>query len=46
MYELLTREVLFSKGDKEAKIIELIYELLGSPNNEIWPGVEQLPYYN
>ena len=43
--ELLTGEVLF-KGDKEARQLEIIYEVCGSPDKINWPEVEKLEYYS
>ena len=42
--ELLTNCPLFP-GDKEQKVLELIYEKCGSPSEKNWPGVSQLKNY-
>ncbi len=42
--ELLTLRPLFP-ADKEAKVLELIYEKCGSPSEQNWPGVTSLKYF-
>ncbi|ETO24215.1 hypothetical protein RFI_12945 [Reticulomyxa filosa] len=41
--ELLTGQVLF-QGEGEFKQIELIFECLGTPNDEIWSDYSKLPH--
>jgi len=43
--ELLINEILF-KGDKEPRLLELIYKLCGSPDPTNWPGCDKLRYFN
>lgn len=43
--ELLIREVLF-RGDKEARQIELIYQICGTPDELIWPGVKFYSFFD
>lgn len=43
--ELMTSVPLF-KGLKEAEQVEKIFEKLGSPTEENWPGVTALPFFN
>jgi serine/threonine protein kinase len=33
-------------GDVEERQIKLIYELCGTPNEEMWPGVSELRFWN
>ena len=40
--ELLRHEPLFP-GKTEAHVLDLIFNLLGSPNDDIWPGMHTLP---
>ena len=40
--ELLRHEPLFP-GKTEAHVLDLIFNLLGSPNDDIWPGFDTLP---
>lgn len=40
--ELLTRKPLFP-GNNEADQLDLIFQMLGSPNTEIWPDYKKLP---
>ena len=42
--EMVTHKVLF-KGDSEIDQLFQIFKILGTPNNEVWPGVSQLPDY-
>lgn len=37
---------LFFRADRETKILELIYERCGTPNDESWPEVRNLERYN
>jgi serine/threonine protein kinase len=37
--------VEFVKGDSEIDQLHLIFKAFGTPNDEKWPGVEQLPYW-
>jgi cyclin-dependent kinase len=39
--ELVNREILFS-GDSEIQQLLQIFKMLGTPNEEIWPGVGKL----
>ena len=43
-FELLTFRPLFP-AKKENDVIDLIYKICGTPNEEIWPGVSSLPYF-
>lgn len=42
--EMVNRHPLFP-GDSEIDEIFRIFRMLGTPNEEIWPGVSQLPDY-
>jgi len=42
--EIFMKKVLFH-GKGELNQIELIFELLGTPNEEIWPKVSDLPHW-
>eukprot|EP00826_Nyctotherus_ovalis_P021687 TRINITY_DN17041_c0_g1_i8.p1 TRINITY_DN17041_c0_g1~~TRINITY_DN17041_c0_g1_i8.p1 ORF type:complete len:228 (+),score=73.30 TRINITY_DN17041_c0_g1_i8:418-1101(+) len=42
--ELLTLRPLFP-GNKEHRVLELIYEKCGTPTEKVWPGVTQLRNY-
>lgn len=42
MAELLTKEVLF-RGQSEIDQLRKIYEVLGTPDEAIWPGFSRLP---
>lgn len=42
--ELLTLRPLFP-GNKEHRVLELIYEKCGTPTEKLWPGVTQLRNY-
>ena len=33
-------------GKKEQDQINRIFEIFGTPNNETWAGVEELPFWN
>lgn len=45
MAELLMRGPLFpGKNDKDQ--MDKVFELCGTPNDDIWPGCSALPYYN
>lgn len=41
MAELLTKKVLF-QGTSEIDQIDKIFNVLGSPNENVWPGYKQL----
>ena len=41
MAELLTRKPLFP-GQSELDQITKIFDIMGSPNDDIWPGYKQL----
>jgi len=41
MAELLTRKPLF-KGKSEIELINKVFELLGTPTDEIWPGFSEM----
>lgn len=43
--ELATRRPLFM-GDSEIDQIYRIFRVMGTPNDQIWPGYTQLPSYN
>ena len=43
--ELVSAKVLFN-GDSEIDQLFKIFQVLGTPNSEIWNGVEELPDYN
>lgn len=43
--ELLSDKPVFP-GKSEIEQINLIVELLGTPNDQIWPGVMNLPFFN
>ncbi len=43
-FELLTLKPLFP-GDKEPKVVDLIYQICGTPSEETWPGVSTLKYF-
>jgi len=43
-FELLTFKPLFP-GDKEARMLELIYQICGTPSEENWPGVTSMRYF-
>lgn len=43
--EMVTTRPLFG-GDSEIDQLFRIFRVLGTPNPEIWPGVERLPDYN
>ena len=45
IYEVCASNVLFS-GDCEEGQLRCIFRALGTPNNNIWDGVESLPNYN
>ena len=42
--ELLKHEPLFP-GKQEAQTLDMMYKLLGTPNEKIWPGFDTLPKY-
>lgn len=42
--EMLTAKVLF-KGNSEIEQLFLIFKFWGTPTEEEWPGISQLPYY-
>ncbi|VDD92556.1 unnamed protein product [Enterobius vermicularis] len=43
--ELVSARVLFN-GDSEIDQLFKIFQVLGTPTPEVWPGVEKLPDYN
>ena len=43
--EMATHKVLF-RGDSEIDQLFQIFRVLGTPNENVWPGVSQLPDYN
>lgn len=45
MAELALRRPLF-RGEGEYSQIITIFQIMGTPNERVWPGVSQLPYYN
>ncbi len=45
LVELLTKKPLFP-GKDEMEQIDLIFRVLGSPTEEVWPGWEELPLAN
>lgn len=42
--EVATKEALF-RGDSEIDQLFRIFRLLGTPSEEVWPGVTNLPEY-
>jgi len=42
--EMLSCQPLFP-GDSEIDELYKIFQIMGTPNDEIWPGVTQLPYW-
>lgn len=42
--EVSTKEALF-RGDSEIDQLFRIFRLLGTPSEEVWPGVSSLPEY-
>jgi cell division cycle 2-like protein len=44
MAEFLTKETLFP-GQSEADQIDRIFQLCGTPNEERWPGIDQLRFW-
>ena len=42
---MATHKVLF-RGDSEIDQLFQIFRVLGTPNENVWPGVSQLPDYN
>lgn len=44
-FELLTLHPLFP-GDRELKVLDLIYQICGTPSEETWPGVSSLPRFD
>ena len=44
MAEMVTKEALF-RGDAEIDQLFQIYKLMGTPNNDSWPGINDLPDY-
>ena len=42
-FELCKLRPLF-KADDEIKMIDCIFQTLGTPNDQIWPGYSELPY--
>jgi len=44
MAEIWSRHTLF-QGDSEIDQINKIFNVLGTPNEEVWPGWSSLPYY-
>jgi serine/threonine protein kinase len=45
LYQMITLEPAFP-GQSETEMVYLIFNLLGTPNNEIWPGVTELPWWS
>lgn len=45
MGEILSRKAMFPENE-EAKQLQRIYSICGTPNEEIWPGVRKLPLYS
>eukprot|EP01084_Bolivina_argentea_P016607 31059_1 len=45
LFEMATKKILF-KCASEIELLFTMYQLLGTPNDQIWPGVSGLPYYN
>ncbi|KAK9164839.1 hypothetical protein Scep_000030 [Stephania cephalantha] len=43
--ELVTNQALFP-GDSEVQQLHHIFRLLGTPNENVWPGVSKLPYWH
>ena len=44
-FELLTMSPLFP-ADREAKVLEMIYQTCGAPSEETWPDVSSLRYFS
>ena len=42
---MIQGDALF-KGETEIDMLLQIYKVLGTPTEEIWPGVSKLPFYN
>jgi cyclin-dependent kinase 2 len=45
MAELALRRPLF-RGEGEYSQLITIFQVMGTPNEQVWPGVSRLPYYN
>lgn len=45
MAELLARKPLFP-GKNERDQMDKVFQLCGTPNEKVWPGCSQLPYFN
>lgn len=43
--ELVTKQAIF-QGDSELQQLLLIFRLLGTPNEQMWPGVSKLPNWH
>lgn len=43
--ELVTTQPLFA-GDSEVQQLLHIFKLLGTPNEQVWPGVSKLPNWH
>lgn len=44
MVEMFSRRTLFP-GKDEIDQLDSIYKLMGTPNSDSWPGIEDLPWY-
>lgn len=42
--EIVTKRALFD-GDSEQDEIRKIFRIMGTPNEDVWPGVNQLPAF-
>jgi CTD kinase subunit alpha len=44
MLELFTTKPIF-QGNDEIHQLQVVYDILGSPNRNDWPGLTELPWY-
>ncbi len=44
MLELFVRKPIF-QGQDEISQLDVIYSLMGTPNEDMWPGVATLPWW-
>ena len=43
--EIVTKRALFD-GDSEQDEIRKIFRIMGTPNEEVWPGISSLPAFS